>query len=90
MYNWHRTVLPRVWRIAEKDKEYIDIRQSRDAIESAFEKILNSLPSAERTLIEEYISNCEDLEYRTAQIAYQVGVRDGEQGRRCVRTGWLL
>ena len=90
MYNWHRTVLPRVLQIAEKDREYLAIWQCRYDIEAAFEKILGSLPSAERTLIEDYITHCEDMEYRKAQIAYQVGVRDGGQGRRCVRIGWLL
>ena len=90
MYNWHRTVLPRVNKIAQKDKEFLQIIQSRDAIWTPCEQILNKLPAADKELIENYIMHCEDLEYRRAQIAYQVGVRDGEQGKSYVQTGWLL
>lgn len=90
MYNWHRTVLPRVHKIAEEDKEFIEIRKSREAIEDVCEQILNTLSVEDKELLENYITHCEDIEYRLAQIAYQVGVKDGERGTCCVQTGWLL
>ena len=90
MYNWHRTVLPRVNELAQKDKEFIEIMQSRDAVEREYERILNTLSVVDKELIEKYITHCEDLEYRRMQIAYQVGVKDGERGRRCIHEGWIL
>ena len=84
MYNWHKTVLPRINLIAEKDRDFLQIRQRRDEIESACAEILSMLPQSEKELIEDYFTHCEDMEYRKAQIAYLVGVEDGKEGKQCV------
>ena len=90
MYNWHRTVLPRVNLVAEHDKEFLEIMHSKELVEDACVRILNNLSAEDREMVENYITHCEDMEYRRGQIAYQVGVRDGEQGKHYVQKGWLL
>lgn len=61
-----------LWEAARRDEDYQNLLIRCRGAEAAYQKILASLPVDQQAQLEEYISLCEELQYRLTQLACQV------------------
>ena len=73
---WTHEVLSRLMQRVENDEEHqLLLMQCRNA-EMDYLTIMERISEEDRLIIEEYISICEDMEYRKTQLAYEMGLFD--------------
>ena len=77
MNDWNTSVLPRVTDKAKLDADYNYLFRKLQETEKIYLEIMEKLSIEERELVGDYIALCEDMEYRKAQLAYDIGVSDG-------------
>ncbi len=65
---WNQVIL----EAARKDAVYQDLLARCIAAEAGYLQILESLPPQQREQLEEYISLCEELEYRKTVLACSI------------------
>ena len=70
---WDDIVLNELVSILHNDAYYQQLLSECTQLEPGYKAVLKKLDIAEQELLERYISNCENLEYRKAQLAYQLG-----------------
>ena len=70
---WNDIVLPQLLQLLHSDDFYQELRSECSAQEKSYQEILDQLNDAQQEQLERYISCCEDMEYRKAQLAYQLG-----------------
>lgn len=61
-----------LWEAARKDPEYQQLLTQCRAAEQDYFEILESLPPERREQLQDYISLCEELERRLAELALQI------------------
>lgn len=65
--------------LAKKDRFYHQLEQECHALEVDYHRILDYLPPDDRDALLRYISLCEELEYRKAQLAATYYAANGTQ-----------
>ena len=73
MDNWNEYAFPKITARAKQDKVYLELLEENKKLEPEYMGIMENMASAEQEMIERYIASCEGMEFRFAQIAYQVG-----------------
>lgn len=62
----------RLNRAVRKDPRYMHLFAECQKYEDAYYRILGSLSQSDQDILEEYISLCQELEYRRGQIAAEL------------------
>lgn len=73
MQEWADVAYGQIMQEAMKDPMYqqlLDVCRSR---EETYRNVLEKLPREDVQSLEEYISACEEMEHRLAQLAYEFG-----------------
>ena len=73
MNEWEHWAMDMVTEIAARDKAFLELKEEHDALVDRFERLLESLKEDDRELILDYLNISGDLDYRRAQIAFDVG-----------------
>lgn len=70
---WNDYIVYAINEIAKKDEHYRILKEEMESAEQAYRFIKGKLCKAEAEQLDRYISLCEEMEYRKAQIAYKLG-----------------
>ena len=73
---WNDYAHQRVIDLAKQDADYQQLLGRCEELSPEYLRILHSLSPEQQQILEEYISCCEEMEYRLAQLAYDFGKRD--------------
>ena len=73
MHAWESWAMDRVLEITRRDDAFQELMAEHNALVSDFERLLDSLEPEKRDLILDYLNISGDLDYRRAQIAFEVG-----------------
>ena len=76
MDRWNEYAFPKITATAMQDKVYAALLEENRILESEYMGIMENMAPAEQEMLERYIASCESLEFRFAQIAYQVGLSE--------------
>ena len=77
MDTWVDHVYQQLLNIAAKDTDYQDILEQCVSREERYLQIVSQLPDEERLAVDDYVATCEELVFRFAQLAYQLGFLKG-------------
>lgn len=61
--------LERLESIARRDLEYIRMMQDLRPMELEYNRLLSTMPDTDRTVICEFVSQCEEISYRMLELA---------------------
>jgi len=70
---WNDAAWQRVMEKAKEDADYQELLVQCQNLTEGYQKILEKLSPEEQEELERYISCCEEMEYRLAQLAYETG-----------------
>ena len=73
MDKWGDIIYPKLLAAAATDEDYQNRLKQCQAAEDAYLTIINKLLPEHREIVENYITMCEELEYRMVQLAFYVG-----------------
>ncbi|MBR3974069.1 MAG: hypothetical protein IKJ99_09000 [Oscillospiraceae bacterium] len=70
---WNDFILPELLMAAKGDRDYQKMLAENRFLEDDYSKVMDRLSEAERECMDSYIASCENLGYRLAQLAYELG-----------------
>lgn len=66
-----------VSRLSRRDEHHCGLLSRCQALEREYLQVLSRLPGEDRRVIEEYITLCEEMEFRKSQLAAEYYARRG-------------
>lgn len=73
MQEWADVAYAQIMEGAKADAVYQQLLKECRRLEPAYLAVLDKLPDADKDHLEAYISACEELEHRLAQLSYEFG-----------------
>ena len=77
---WNDYANEQIIELARRDEDYQQLLRQCKELSPAYLEILHSLSDEQQQTLEKYISCCEEMEYRLAQLAYLFGNRESAFG----------
>ncbi len=71
----------RLTAVVKQDELYQQLLLECEARAADYERIMESLSENDRERLEQYISACEEMEYRRGCLACEMGIQDGARIR---------
>ena len=74
MDRWNEYAFPKIAAEGKKDKIYLELKAENRILEQKYVKVMEKMSASEQELVDFYIASCVNLEFRLAQIAYQIAL----------------
>jgi hypothetical protein len=76
MDSWADIIYPELVKKAAKDKEYQEYRKACDLSEREYTRLYKTFSNEQKSIVDKYISTCEDMDFRMMQLAFWYGVEN--------------
>ena len=82
MEEWAYYAMDAIHREAQKDRDYLQLKEKWVQLSENYESFVSGLPEKERVLVLEYQGCVEDLQFQQVRIAYFLGKKQGNNSEK--------